>query len=279
MNKLSPRVTVLWISFLLVVLVGITSVTGLYTPEFYAREAPNWQVQSVGQDLVNLFLIVPVLICSAFLTYKKRKAVILVWGGVLLYLVYTFTIYCFAVHFNKLFIIYCFIWGLSFYGFSWFLFNLVKEHFPTEAFVTIPRLTTGIFFIILSVLFYLLWFFDIVTAMFNNQIPENVKETGLYTNPVHVLDISILLPGVLIIAVFLLKKKLLGFLLAPVLLAFFILMDITIGILAILLKNKGMDSGYEVVVIMGFLTVFSCILLLNYIKKIDMKILQAGSEN
>ena len=43
---------------------------------------------------------------------------------------------------------------------------------------------------------------------------------GLFTNPVHVLDLSILLPALALSGVLLLRRRAAGFLLAPLLLGF-----------------------------------------------------------
>src|SRR6185295_1303389 len=92
---------------------------------------------------------------------------------------------------------------------------------------------TGIYFIALSAVFYFLWLSEIVPAVINNKVPSSLIEVGLFTNPVHVIDISIFLPGMFITGILVLREKPLGYLLAPALLSFFILMDITIGWLAI----------------------------------------------
>src|SRR5450432_4180182 len=93
-----PRYIVLALSLLLAVLIIITSCLGLFVPEMYTRETPNWQAQSIGQDIVNLFLVVPALIISSLLAYYKNKKALLLRPGVLLYLIYTFIIFCFDVH-------------------------------------------------------------------------------------------------------------------------------------------------------------------------------------
>src|SRR5262245_26042156 len=95
------------------------SLAGMLTPGFYEKETPNWQAQSYGQDLVDLFLIVPALLVTAVAGRKNEKS-FLVWGGVVLYVAYTFVLYCFDVHFNSLFFFYCIALGLSFYACLYF---------------------------------------------------------------------------------------------------------------------------------------------------------------
>jgi len=56
---------------------------------------------------------------------------------------------------------------------------------------------------------------EIVPALIYNTIPNSVVETGLITNAVHVIDLSIVLPGIFITGISLLLGKSSGFILAP----------------------------------------------------------------
>lgn len=252
------------LSFPLVAFTIIASVTGLLAPGFYSKETPNWSSQSFCQDFIDLFLIVPVLIVTSILVSQKNKTATPVWAGTNLYLAYTFTIYCFDVHFNRLFLIYCFCFGLSVFSFLYFLIALKNDSPGNRVQHKTPLRFIGIFFIIISVLFYLLWLADIFPSLLNNTIPQKLTETGLFTNPVEVLDISLLLPCIFITGVFLLKRKPIGFILTPVLLTFFILMDITICALTVYIKSKNAATDISIAIVMAMLAVFSTALLIIY---------------
>lgn len=268
MQASNSQKAILWLSISLAALVAFASLTGLLTPGFYVKETANWQAQSIGQDIVDLFLVVPALVVSAILAFHNRKGAMLVWAGVLAYLLYTFIIYCFFVHFNKLFIVYCFSLGLSFYSLAWFAYQQTKSGLTTGNFAKVPSHFTGIFFIVIAAFFYFLWLSEIIPALIKNDLPKSAKEGGLPTNPVQVLDISVFLPGIFITGLFLLQKKLAGYIMAPVLLSFFVLMNITIGLLVIVMKQRGIEADYMLTVIMGVLTVICIILLIIYLKKI-----------
>ena len=267
MNETPKDGIILWLSLPLAALVIMASITGLTTPDFYAAETPNWQAQSTGQDMVDLFIISPALLITCVLAYQKRKGGILAWAGVVIYLLYTFIIFCFAVHFNKLFIVYCLALGLSFYALLWFL--QMHKTGVAKNFTNVPRRVTGIYFIIIAIIFYFPWLSEIFPAVMKNKTPESIKETGLLTNAVHVIDLSVFLPGVFITGVLLLKKKLAGYLMAPVLLSFFILMDITISVLILVMKQKGLDGNSVLIAMMGALAITSAGLLMWYIKKMN----------
>ena len=127
MNCMNLRKNIIALSLPLCVLIIIVSCVGLLTPDFYSKETLNWQTQSIGQDMIDLFLMTPCLVITSILSCKKNKPAIMILGGVVLYLTYTFVIYCFDIHFNKLFIIYCLALGFSFYSILYFLFLQHRE--------------------------------------------------------------------------------------------------------------------------------------------------------
>lgn len=240
------------------------SVASLLTPGFYSKETRNWAAQSLCQDSINLFLITPLLIVSAILLSQKNKTAIPIWAGINLYLAYTYTIYCFNVHFNQLFLIYCFCFGLSVFSFLYFLIALRNESPGNKARHRTPLRFIGIYFIIISSLFYLLWLADIFPPMLNKNIPLKLKETGLVTNPVEVLDLALVLPGIFITGFFLLNCRAIGFVLAPVVLSFIILMDITICALTIYSNIQIGATDVSIAIVMAMLAIFSTALLIIY---------------
>ena len=70
MNNRHPFILIA--SFLLAGLVIIVSLAGILTPNFYSAETANWQAQSIGQDIVDLFAIVPCLIITSFFAYRNK---------------------------------------------------------------------------------------------------------------------------------------------------------------------------------------------------------------
>jgi len=101
----------------------------------------------------------------------------------------------------------------------------------------------------------------------SNTIPKVLIETGLPTNPVHVLDLSVILPGIFISGLLVLRKKPLGYILTPVMLVFFILMNITIGVLVIMMQQQRLGGNLSITFVMVFFALASIILLYLFLKK------------
>ncbi len=260
--------TVLALSLLLAVLVAFVSIVGITNPATYAQETPNWQAQSIGQDYADLILVVPFLLISTILLYLGRKRAIYLWGGSLSFLLYTFTIYCFDIHFSSLFVVYCAVLGLSFYLFMYFLYEHIKHHIINGFRDFTEAKLTGIYFITIAAVFYLLWLSQIIPSITTAKLNPDLVNVGLLTNPVHVIDLSVCLPAFFIAGILLIKKHELGFALAPVVLTFSVLMDLNIAGLMLFMHNKGIETSNVLTLIMAILSIISLVLLVLTLKNL-----------
>lgn len=258
--------TVWYFTIPTVVLVIVTSLAGLLYAGTYSRETALWVAQAAGQDIVNIALIVPAILISAYFTGKGRRSGFFVWLGAMLYTTYTFVIYSFGLHFNSYFLIYCWTLGVSAYAFVTLIVQVtagtVKGWFDEarhEHIISILVLAAG-------VVFYLMWLKDDLPAMISNQAPVSLQETGLPTNPVHVLDYSLILPGFIVTSILLLKKNGFGYLFAPVLLTFGILMYLTIAAIIIAMRVRGTNDNLTAFVLFVIFAAISIAVLVSFLK-------------
>ncbi|CAM4260373.1 hypothetical protein [Flavobacterium terrigena] len=254
------------LDFVISISIAITACVGLLQPDFYNLETENWQTQTTGQDLVNLLLIVPSLLIASWLTLKRNSWAIMIKPGILLYITYTFTIYCFEIHYNSLFLLYCLILSLSFYRLVIFMYNNFNKIGITGT-KTIATKITAFYFLIIAIFFYALWLSEIIQSSIEGNLPKSLINTGLFTNAVQVMDLAFLLPGVIIVGILLLKQSYLGFLITPALLTFFVLMDITIATLTFIMYFNKIETNLSVVVLMALLDAFSFALLIWFLKE------------
>jgi len=259
------------LGFLLAMMVAIGSVHGIGTPDLYKKETIHWQAQSIGQDYFDLIVIPVVLLAASVGCIQRKTWALSVQAGVFLYLVYTFAIYCFSVHFNQLFILYCLVLGTSFFGFLFALRLLIAQLSPADIVTKLEKFT-GYYFMTIAIAFYPLWISEVIPANANNTIPQALLDAGLPTNPVHVLDLSVVLPGIFMTGVLLLRKNILGQIMAPIVLTFFVLMDLTIAWLTMYMYQEGLVTGMAVAYIMVCLAGMSLLLLLQF-----LFLLQPGS--
>ena len=214
-------------SALVAALVAVTSLCGLFLEETYARETASWAAQAAGQDAANL-LVAALLLAAVVFVRRGSLRAYLAWLGLLLYLVYAFAIYAFAVRFQFLFPIYVAVLGLSFYT----LAGGLLAASPARLGLALRRnrwsSAAALFLLVVGALFGLLWLAEIVPAAVSGVPPASLGENSLLTNPVHVLDLAFLLPGMVATAYLLRRGAFAGRLAASPLLIFAVAMGLGI---------------------------------------------------
>jgi hypothetical protein len=261
----------IWITLPLVVLLTIAASAGAFSPSTYANDAPFFATQGVAQDAITLFITVPLMVICFLLDRRGSTRARILWLGLMAYTLYSYILYAFFVSFNWLFLIYALILGLSLYGFVGTLRDtdsaaIRDAVLDGRANADRFRRRTAVILFIIAGLFYLLWLSEIIPALVSGITPQSVLDNGLPTNPVHVLDLAILLPGLILTGIMVLKKKPLGYLLAPVFFGYAAMLGLAILAMVILMAIEGYPPVIPQVVIFALMTLGNGYLLVNYLK-------------
>jgi hypothetical protein len=177
-------------------------VLGLIDPDVYGRETENWALQAKGQDVGNLIAVVS-LIGACWAYVRGSRAAGSVWLGTLFYVVYAFLVYAVAVHLNRLFLVYVAVLGLSVYAVLRHC-DALRASTPSEG-----RGTRLAAFTLIGTgtVFALLWLSEIVPALVTGEPPQSLVEAGLAVNPIHALDLAVVLPGFVLTGLGLLRGR------------------------------------------------------------------------
>ncbi len=259
--------TALWLSVLVAFLVLIASSAGLFLKSLYARETMSWTVQAYGQDIANIVAAAALFIAVYFVSKGSVKA-FLVWMGVVIALIYPYIIYAFAIHFNSLFLVYVAIVGLSFYTLVGSLMQLHLDNLQPSFAATTKARPVSVFLLLVAVLFALLWLSEDIPALLTGKIPQTVMESGLLTSPVHVLDLGLYLPAMIITAILLWRRKLLGYIVAIPLLVFNILTGIGIVAAQFAASSKGLAASLGVELFIAAIVVVSLVLCVLFLREV-----------
>ncbi|HHS14425.1 MAG TPA: hypothetical protein ENN03_11765 [bacterium] len=262
------RKTLIILTAVLSLALGVVSFFGSFVSGTYAREVPSLAAQGTGQDLVNLFFILPLLVIALLGTLRKSRAAMFVFTGTVLYILYSFVIYCFGVHFNRLFLLYCLTFGASFYLFVTLMIRMSRMNPESWFGEKTPCRIPAFFLLAVAVLFYLLWFRDVVPAVITNTVPKSVSDYRLLVNPVHVMDLAIALPALILTGIQLLKKKPLGFLLTPVMLVFIIELAVALAGMVLMVNRRSISEEGSIAGIFLVLAVISGVILCLFLKNL-----------
>jgi len=254
-------------SLALAALMVIVSLGGILVPSTYAAETADWRAQALGQDWFDLLVAAPWLVVCAVGTMRGVWYWHLLLGGSLLFSLYTFVIYAFSVHFGPLFPIYCAALGLAFY-LSLFLIRDVEVP-AVRRDRELPVRVTGILLLAIGGLFALLWLAEIAGAIAAGEPPPSLVQTGLPSNPVHVMDLAIVLPAHVIAGVALLARRPAGMRLAPLLLAFGVLMASSIAGMMIAMRLLRADAALPVAGAMLVVAAVSALVLARFLRALQ----------
>jgi hypothetical protein len=256
----------LWLSVPIAVLGTLASLSGIFVDRIYQHETASWQTQAVGQDIANLAVLTLLLVFGYAAAHGSTPAV-LVWTGLVVATAYSYTIYAFAVHFGPLFLLYVAVLGMS----LWALIGGLSSLDPVRLVVTEPRLVGFVSSLLLGIagVFALLWVAQDLPAMFSGTSSQELRDTGLPTNPVHVLDLALFLPASALAGILLRRGRPWGFVLAPVMLTAMAAISAGIVALSVVDATKGNTSSLVVATVIGLVGVVQTVLCWRYLRSVE----------
>lgn len=243
------------VSVIISILVVLASLAGLLFSGTYQFETENWRMQAQGQDIGNLFAVV-ILLGGAYGMSQKSFKSSLVWIGTLFYLLYAYLIYAVALHFGSFFLFYVAILGVVTYSLIfWFITNTIQK--STAVYPKARVLTFSAYVLIATgVLFALLWLSEIIPSLMSGVVPKSLSEAGLIINPVHVIDLSTVLPGMIVTGILALKARPTGLYFVVPWLVFAILMGTSVVAATVIIAIGGdMNAIAPMIIISGLVLV------------------------
>jgi hypothetical protein len=103
------------IAVLLICLTAAASAAGLFIPGMY-RDKPAFILAWTGNDIITLFVVLPVFAAAAYFALKGSLTALLLRTAAMAYLLYNYAFYLFGAALNPLFFVYTSILTLSIYG-------------------------------------------------------------------------------------------------------------------------------------------------------------------
>jgi hypothetical protein len=172
-------------------------------------------------------------------------------------------LYAFFVHFNRLFLVYVAVLGLSFWALAGAAAGVDVDRVG-RAFNRRRRYSAHAVYLTASgLLFGALWLSEIVPATIAGVAPQGLTDVGLPVNPVHVLDLAFVLPAMIVTAWLLWKHHALGVLLTVPLLTFAAAMGAAIIGMSVVMSSRSLaGSG---VIIAVFVVLVAIALDLTYL--------------
>lgn len=190
---------------------GGLALSGLYRDNLFVSSA--WK----GNDVVTLFVVVPLLVAALVFSSRGSLRAQLIWMGVLDYMIYNYAFYLFGAAFNWFFLIYVALLGLSLFALIFGLINLDVDGIGKQVRRRTPVKWVAGYMLFVAVGLSLVYITQSLGFVFTGQLPAIVTRTGHPTSVVFALDLTLLVPFLVLGALWLLKRKAWGYVLAGIL--------------------------------------------------------------
>jgi hypothetical protein len=209
-----PR-SVFRMSVALALLIVVASAGGLLIDDLY-RDNLWASSQFRGSDLVRLVVAVPLLIGSILLSRRGSLRATLIWLGLLWTALYDYAFYLFGAAFNRFFLIYVALLVLAIFALLFALARLDVDAISRR--VRMSRFFKWIsgYMLVWAGLLGGLWIVQSLGFVFTGQVPQPVIDSGHPTGIVYALDLTLLMPAVVLGAIWLWRQQPWGYIIAVI---------------------------------------------------------------
>ncbi len=188
----------------------------LYGHGLYKYDSVSGAAQMMGQDVVTLFVAIPVFLAAIVLTRQGSLRGRLLLTGALGYFLYTYAAMAFLTAFNSLFLVYVALFSLSLFAFILALSGLDPDFVTRRIGQGFPRRSIVVFLFGLAAFLTVAWLGRIRAVM---QGTAGASGLESYTTLViQALDLGVIAPTAVLTAILLLKQRAWGYALSSVLL-------------------------------------------------------------
>lgn len=230
---MKPSKTVVWLSSLITVLALLAASIGLFWQDggssfsfttlhgqtvqllgqgLYRYDTIATAAQEKAQDVVTLFLGIPLLVIALFLYRNGSLRGHLLLTGTLGYFLYTYTSMAFNTAYNALFLVYVALFSASLFAFVLALCSIDIRALPGHFSPHLPLRSIAGFLFASGGFLFLMWLGLIVPPLLAGQVPQGLESTT--TLVIQVLDLGVIVPVAVLSGLLLLRRAPLGYLLA-----------------------------------------------------------------
>lgn len=202
------------LSIMIAVLAAIASIGGLF---FDLYRDNDWvRPQLLGNDMVTLIVAVPMLLLGLYFWQQGSQRARLVWLSMLVYMLYNYAFYLFGAAFNEFFLVYVALFSLSMYTLIFeatgFEASWISQCFDAQ---TPVRWVSGLMGII-ALMLGLMWIGLSLGFVASGKVPQVVVDSGHPTGIIFALDLSFIVPAMVIGAVLLWQRHPWGYVLGTI---------------------------------------------------------------
>ena len=222
----------------------------------YYWDTVSSAAQMKGNDLVTLFVGLPLLAVSFLLARRGSLRGKFQLTGTLGFFLYTYLSMCVGTAYNAFFLVYVALFGLSLYAFILSMLAFDLKSLPAHFSEKTPRTAVAVVLFAAGAFLSLAWLGRIAPTLLSNQQPALDNTTTMF---IQAMDLVLVVPLCFLAGVLLLRRSAWGYLLATVGVMKFITMGLAVSTMVVNMALAG------VAVSTAELTLFPSLVLANLV--------------
>lgn len=259
-------------SLAIAILAVFATVYGLFGTDLYIHDSISIVAQMMGQDLITLIVVVPLLLGSLYLISKNSLRGQLIWMGSLFYFIYSYASMSFLASYNQLFLVYVAIFSLALYTFLWQLVTLdvknVKNNFTDGSINNV----CAAFLIIMGIMLAFMWLKMILESIITGNAPISLE--NYTTLVIQALDLGIIIPAAILTGYLLINKNAWGYALASIFLIKVSLLGTAILSMILFMLQRGVSVVLGQIVFFVLVTILGILIAAAFYNKINGEIVE-----
>lgn len=215
----------------------------------YYWDTVSSAAQMQANDAITLFLALPLLGVSFWLTQKGSLRGRLLLTGTLGFILYTYITMSFGAAYNPFFLIYVALFSLSLFAFVLSMMSFDVDALPARFSQKLPRKWIAGLLFFAAAFLSLAWLGRIAQTFTPGAVPALENTTSMF---IQAMDLGIVVPVCVLSAVLLLRRSPWGYLLASVGLVKFLTLGTAVSLMGLNMARVGVPiSPLELVIFSG----------------------------
>ena len=239
-------------SILIALLAAIASAAGLFVDGLY-RDNTWVSSQLRGNDLVTLVVAVPLLVAGLVLGRRGSLRGRLVWLAMLGYMLYGYVFYLFGSALNVCFLLYVALCSLSIFTLILALRDLAVEALVQHFSPKLPVRWVSGYMVVVAGFLGFLWLSQVVSFMASGVVPDAVTRSGSPTAIVYAVDLTLMVPAMLLGAVLLWRRQAWGYVLASILTVKGVAYPLALLAMSLFASQAGVPDAWDLAPLWAFL--------------------------
>lgn len=236
------------------VTMATVSAVGVFATDWLYRDNALVTATFRGQDMVTLVVAVPLLVFGLVWEMRGSLRGRVLWLGMLFYSMYGYLFYAVAAAFNQFFLLYVAAFGLPLYALLLSVPRLRLAQLGDAMSGRAARVVAIIYTSVVGVGLGLLWVGISLSYLATDDVPQPIVDSGHPTGVVFAIDLVFIVPPMLLAAIWLVRRRASGWVLAGVMSVGGSVYTLTLAAASVEVARQNVGAGSELPIWAGLTT-------------------------